>query len=136
MNSATFAGNIGKVRPLSNTQAGQVLNFSLAVKKRKDQTLWIDCALWGDRAAKLEPYLVAGGKICVQGEVDVGSYESNGQFNPKLTLNVRELTLMGGSETQSAPRSQPAPRPAPQPAPRPAAQPAPNHDNFDEDIPF
>jgi len=136
MNSATFAGNIGKVRPLANTQAGQVLNFSLAVKKRKDQTLWIDCALWGDRAAKLEPYLVAGSKVCVQGEVDVGSYESNGQFNPKLTLNVRELTLLGSSETQSAPRSQPTPRPAPQPEPRPAAQPAPSYDNFEYDIPF
>ncbi len=134
MNSATFAGNIGKVRPLASTQAGQVLNFSLAVKKRKDQTIWIDCALWGDRAAKLEPYLVAGSKVCVQGEVDVGSYESNGQFNPKLTLNVRELTLMGGGEAgqQVAQRSQPAP------APRPAPQPAPRHVSYDslEDIPF
>lgn len=146
MNNANFAGNIGRVRPLATTQFGVVLNFSLAVKKRqKDQTLWIECAVWGDRASKLEPYLASGTKVAVNGEVDVSTYEKDGQVFPKMTLTVRELTMMGGGEgqqrsQQSAPPPQQSAPPQQQrqqtaPPPRQSA-PAPQNADYDDDIPF
>ncbi|QDP46609.1 MAG: putative single-stranded DNA-binding protein [Prokaryotic dsDNA virus sp.] len=110
MNTATFAGNVGQDPRINsvNTQNGpkSVLNFSLAVQKRtKDQqgnyeTLWIDCALWGDRADKLSQYITKGTKLAVSGSVDVDSYEGNNGFVPKLTMMVNELTLQGGGQSQ------------------------------------
>lgn len=108
MNTANFAGNVGQ-DPRMNTVStanGQksVLNFSLAVQKRtKDQqgnyeTLWVDCAIWGDRADKLSQYITKGTKLAVSGSVDVDSYEGNNGFVPKLTLMVNELTLQGGGQ--------------------------------------
>ena len=110
MNTATFAGNVGQDPRMNsvNTQNGpkSVLNFSLAVQKRtKDQqgnyeTLWIDCAVWGDRAEKLSQYITKGTKLAVSGSVDVDSYEGNNGFVPKLTMMVNELTLQGGGQSQ------------------------------------
>ena len=110
MNTATFAGNVGQDPRMNsvNTQNGpkSVLNFSLAVQKRtKDQqgnyeTLWIDCAVWGDRADKLSQYITKGTKLAVSGSVDVDSYEGNNGFVPKLTMMVNELTLQGGGQSQ------------------------------------
>jgi len=110
MNTATFAGNVGQDPRMNsvNTQSGpkSVLNFSLAVQKRtKDQqgnyeTLWIDCAVWGDRADKLSQYITKGTKLAVSGSVDVDSYEGNNGFVPKLTMMVNELTLQGGGQSQ------------------------------------
>lgn len=139
MNNASFAGSIGRVRPLATTQFGVVLNFSLAVKKRqKDQTLWVECAVWGDRASKLEPYLSAGTKVAVVGEVDVSTYEKDGQVFPKMTLNIRELTLMGSGEGQQRnQQSAPPPQQRQQTAPPPRqSAPAPKNADYDEDIPF
>jgi single-strand DNA-binding protein len=123
MNNCTFAGNIGgdpRINSVSTANGPiSVLNFSLAVDKRKKddqgnkQTLWIDCALWGKRADALQQYLVKGQKISVSGSVDVDSYEKNGQVNPKLTLSVSDVTLQGGQQQQGQQQA-PSPQSAPQ----------------------
>lgn len=120
MNTANFAGNVGQDPRMNtvNTANGQksVLNFSLAVQKRtKDQqgnyeTLWVDCAIWGDRADKLSQYITKGTKLAVSGSVDVDSYEGNNGFVPKLTLMVNELTLQGGGQQGQSQNQSQAPQ--------------------------
>jgi single-strand DNA-binding protein len=91
-----------------NTANGpkSVLNFSLAVQKRtKDnngnyETLWVDCAVWGERADKLSQYITKGTKLAVSGSVDVDSYDGQNGVVPKLTMMVNELTLQGGGQHQ------------------------------------
>ena len=110
MNTATFAGNVGQEPRMNsvNTANGpkSVLNFSLAVQKRtKDQqgnyeTLWVDCAVWGERADKLSQYITKGTKLAVSGSVDVDSYDGQNGVVPKLTMMVNELTLQGGGQNQ------------------------------------
>lgn len=110
MNTATFAGNVGQDPRMNsvNTANGpkSVLNFSLAVQKRtKDQqgnyeTLWVDCAVWGERADKLSQYITKGTKLAVSGSVDVDSYDGQNGVVPKLTMMVNELTLQGGGQNQ------------------------------------
>ena len=112
MNVTTIAGNVGKDARLNSVQTNNgpmsVLNFSVAVQtSKKDQTtgkyisLWFDCALWGKRADTMVNYIKAGTKISLSGEVGVDSYtDGQGQIKPKLTLNVREVTLQGGNQQQ------------------------------------
>jgi single-stranded DNA-binding protein len=76
----------------------------------------------------------------VSGQAGVRTYESQGETRAVLTLNVREVTLLGskqdGGERPAATASRPAQqqqRPAQQAA-KPAAPPA---DDFgDDEIPF
>jgi len=91
MNVTTIAGNVGNVRGPNDANGKRVLNFSVAVNEGRDRTTWFDCALWGDRADKLAPYIQKGGKVTVSGRVSGDVYEGN----PKLKLFVLDVTLQG-----------------------------------------
>lgn len=142
MNNATFAGRIGRDAELRSTRDGKsVANFSLAVDEYAGQnerkTLWVDCSMWGERAAKLAQYLTKGTPVAVSGQVGIRTYESNGETRAALTLRVSEVTLLGGradgndregertrqQNTQRQQRTQ-------------ETRQAPPADDFEDDIPF
>jgi single-strand DNA-binding protein len=130
MNLFAATGNLGKDCRKGEAGGTAVLNFSIGVKSGygdKEQTLWVDCALWGKQAeSKLAGYLVKGQKVAVTGEL--GQREHDGKNY--LTLRVASIDLCGGKSEggqSSAPRNASQPKPAPQQA---AA------DDFDDDIPF
>ena len=94
MNVFTASGNLGKDVRLANVNGTDVANFNVAVRSgygQNEQTLWLDCALWGKRAEALGPYLVKGQTVVVSGEL--GTREHEGKTY--LTLRVGELTLVG-----------------------------------------
>ena len=161
MNVTTIAGNVGKDSRLNSVQTNNgpmsVLNFSVAVQtSKKDQStgkyisLWFDCALWGKRADSMVNYIKAGTKLSLSGEVGVDSYtDGQGQIKPKLTLNVRELTLQGGNQqqvqqTQQPQQQQPVQQHQQQPQnnayaqqrSNPPAQQQPPVPDFDDDLPW
>lgn len=132
MNNATFTGRIGRDAESRATPSGkQVVNFSLAVDERRGgekSTLWVSCAIWGERGEKLAQYLTKGAVVSVSGPVRVESYTAkSGEAASKLCLMVNDISLHGGNRDDQAP-SKPAPRAAPKPT---AAD-----DPFDDDIPF
>lgn len=106
-----------------------VLNFSVGVSVGfgdQQRTLWIGCALWGERGEKLAPYLTKGKPIAVTGDVDLRTYETrDGKSGAEITLNVQRVTLLGKGEAKG-----PASAPANPPAQKAA------RDDFDDQIPF
>lgn len=97
MNIGIFAGRVGKDAVLRHTQAGKpVLGFSVAVdvyvSGGEKETLWVECAMWGERGQKVAEYVTKGSSVTVQGRLSLDSYEGK----PKLKLDVQELTLQGG----------------------------------------
>lgn len=132
MNLFAATGNLGKDCRKGNVNNTAVLNFSIGVKSGygdHEQTLWVDCALWGKQAeSKLADYLVKGQKVAVTGEL--GTKEHEGKTY--LTLRVASIDLCGdksgGSSQSSNQQTSSAPK-ADKPAPAP-------YDKFDDDIPF
>lgn len=128
MNIFSFTGNLGKDCRMGTAGNSTVCNFNVAVKSGygdKEQTLWIDCALWGKQAeSRLPEYLLKGQQVAVSGEL--GSREHEGKTY--LTCRVNSVDLVGGKSDSPSP-SQPS-----APVPQPASQ-APV-DDFDDDIPF
>lgn len=125
MNIFIATGNLGNDCKVNNVNGTSVCNFSVAAKAGygdKQQTIWIDCALWGKRAeGKLPEYLIKGQQVVVSGEL--GSREHEGKTY--LTLHVENVDLAGGKQdSNSAPSQQPA---APQAA---------HIDDTSEDVPF
>lgn len=107
MNVFTFCGNLGNDCRTGSAGGTNVVNFSVAVKSgygEKEQTLWVDCALWGKRGDALQQYLTKGKKVVVSGEL--GTREHDGKTY--LTCRVNEITLAGdsGNGGGSQPQSQ------------------------------
>lgn len=106
MQVTMIAGNVGKDAELRRTQSGDaVLGFSVAVDNGKDKngnkrdSTWYRCSVWGKRAESLENYIKKGTKLALTGRVGVDVYEGRGS----LTLNVNELTFMGGGSQEREP---------------------------------
>ncbi len=129
MNVFAATGNLGKDCRKGEAGGTAVLNFSIGVKSGygdKEQTVWVDCALWGKQAeSKLADYLVKGQKVAVTGELGQREHEGKNY----LTLRVASVDLCGGkSDGGSQAAQQQSSQKAPQPQPDP---------DFDSsDIPF
>lgn len=100
MKSIVISGNVTKDAVLRRTQSGEpVLGFSVAVNDaRTKSALFFDCSLWGKRGDSLTSYLKKGTKVSACG--DLGTREHEGRTY--LTVNVSEVTLMGGGEARAA----------------------------------
>ena len=107
---ATFPGNLGKDCRVSQVGTQCVCNFPVAAKSGfgdRQQTIWVDCALWGKQAeSKLVEYLVSGQGVVVSGQL--GTKEHEGKTY--LTCRVTDIEL-AGRKPDSAPAQQAA-RPA------------------------
>lgn len=116
MNVFSFVGNLGKDARMGSAGGTSVCNFSVAVRSgfgQNEQTLWVDCALWGKRAeGQLPGYLTKGKKVAVSGEL--GTREHEGKTY--LTCQVNDVTLCGGGDGgQGGAQQQPSHPAAPAP---------------------
>ena len=137
MRQLTIAGRLGRDAELKTLGSGKdVINFAVAVdvyRAGSKETLWVDCALYGERAAKLQPYLTKGKSVTVSGDVSVRAYmKKDGTAAATLGCDVQRLTLQGGREAETSNVTNPAWGPAAKPA-RPAP---PAEENLDDEIPF
>ena len=107
-NSVTLLGRVGRDAELRHTPNGHpVLNWSVAVDTgwgERQGTLWLRCALWGDRAAKLAQYITKGTLLLVVGELGEPSVWTgqDGQARASLEVTVRELQFAGGGSREQA----------------------------------
>jgi single-strand DNA-binding protein len=109
MNSFTGIGRIGKDAQVRYTQSGAaVTGWSVAIDTGfgdKKTTTWLDCSAWGERFTKVAEYIRKGDRIGVTGEI--GTREHDGKTY--VTLNVRDVTLLGDKREAGAQKSAPAP---------------------------
>lgn len=96
MNVLTASGNLGKNAETRHTQSeNTVTSFSVAMKSgygQNEQTVWLDCSLWGKRGEALANHLVKGQQVVVSGELSTREY--NGKTY--LQLRCNDVTLVGG----------------------------------------
>lgn len=93
MLNITAHGNLGKDPELKNVGQNQVASFSLAVRTGKDETTWMNCAVWGKRAQTAAEYLRKGAKITIAGQGKLESYTKDGVEKQSLKVNVTDFTL-------------------------------------------
>jgi single-strand DNA-binding protein len=106
----TVAGNLGGDAELRSTQSGiNVCSFSVAGKSGygdREQTVWVRCSLWGNRAESLVGHLKKGTPVAVYGELSTSEWTTpDGGTRFSVECNVRDVKLMGKSpmgDSQSA----------------------------------
>jgi single-strand DNA-binding protein len=144
MNLITIAGRLGRDAEHKVLPSGkEVVNFAVAVdigRGDNKTTLWIDCALWGERASKLQPYLVKGKSVTLAGDFNLRTFEKkDGSAGATITCDVQRLTLQGGRDaeyTEAPTLAKPAMTPSVWQAPKQARPVPPTAAQFNDDIPF
>lgn len=111
-------------------------NYGKKDGEGKRPTQWIDASLWGERATKLEQYLLKGQQLCVVlDDVSVHTFDKkDGTTGTSLRARVVSIEFAGSrpADAERAPATATA-APAAKPA---VAKPAGKFDDFEDDIPF
>lgn len=121
INRVALTGRLTRDPELRATAAGtDVLSFGLAVNdQRKNQQTgqwedvanFVDCAMFGKRAASLHPLLAKGMQVALEGSLRYSSWDAQGgSRRSKLSVLVGELVLppRGVQGAQDAPQMPPA----------------------------
>lgn len=101
MNYVGLMGRLTRDPELKQTSSGKsYCRFSIAVKKEfvKDGVDFINCVAWDKRAEFIANYFGKGQRILIQGRINVGSYEVNGEKRNSFDVVVDRAEFI---ETQS-----------------------------------
>lgn len=153
INRVNISGNLTRDAELRATQTGMsVLGFGVAVNDRRknqqtgeweDYANFVDCTMFGERAAKIAQYLVKGTKVAIDGKLHYSSWERDGQKRSKLEVIIDDIEFLSRSQEPQvrqgyyeAPQAaRPVYQQHSQPT-QPQHQPAYVTSMYDSDIPF
>lgn len=101
LNSCMFIGNLGKDAELRYLASGLAkLDWSLAVNYRRgetNETEWVNCVWFGERAEKLAQYLVKGTSLYVEGRLNTRTWDDDGgKRHYRTEIVVNTVQLLGG----------------------------------------
>lgn len=111
MNFFAVSGRVGNDPQMRTIPSGtQVLNFSFAFDtgyKDKKATTWLSCAIWGQRADALKPYISKGMHLVLGGEISVRKWtDKDGKDGASLEMNVSQVTLPPKSKDSTPAQTQ------------------------------
>ena len=147
MNLAMLIGNVTRDPELKYTPSGTaILNYSIAVNHKygdKEETLFMECTMFGKFAETMNQYLKKGGKVAVSGMLKQDTWTAqDGTKRSKIYLKVDDLQLLGckggnsangGNNNNRAPKEPPVNTYSASEAPQDAI---PEIDVDEESIPF
>lgn len=114
-NLVILVGNLTRAVELSYTPAQvEVATFGLAVNKKyttkagekKDSVLFIDCVCFGKNAINLNKYTSKGSPILISGELQLDSWEKDGQKYSKHKVLVQSFQFLGSPKQSEQPKSE------------------------------
>lgn len=104
VNQVFLMGNLGADPELRAAGDGSVLKLRLATtetwldkdKNKKEKTEWHHVKIFGKRGEALAKYLHKGSKILVQGRLEYGEYEKDGQKKYVTDIVALDVKFAGG----------------------------------------
>lgn len=113
INRVFITGNLTRDPEMRQTNGGMpIMGFGMAVNDRRknqqtgeweDYPNYVDCSMFGERAAKVSQYLAKGSKVSVDGHLRYSSWEKDGQKRSKLEVVVENIEFMSRAEGAQAP---------------------------------
>lgn len=107
MNRITLLGRMVADVELKQTPNGvSVVAFTIAVRRDKENTDFIDCVAWRQTAEFIDNYFRKGSTIAVDGSLRTRLYEKDGQKRKVVEVNVERAYFAGGTESGAKPKAQ------------------------------
>lgn len=95
MNRITLIGNLGRDPEMRYFDSGKMkTSFSIAVKRTKEITDWINIECWGKTAEIAAEYLRKGNKVGIDGSLFFDSYEKDGKPVQRPYVNASQVHLI------------------------------------------
>lgn len=95
-------GNVGSVKLYQAEGKPSVLNFDVASNRRvggKEQTDWVACKVWYERAEKLADHVTTGTLLFVEGRPEARAYKrTDGSIATELVLHATEVVFLSGKK--------------------------------------
>ena len=112
INNVTITGNLTRDPEVKQTGGGMsVMKLGVAVNDRRknpqtqeweDVPNFIDCTMFGDRAAKVAQYLAKGSKVAISGRLRQETWETqDGQKRSRVGVVVDDLEFMSRNQHQA-----------------------------------
>ena len=99
----TVNGNLGRDPEQREINGKNVARFALAARTGRDETTWVNCTVWGNRAETVLKYMSKGDKITVVGSGRMNEYTTKeGVQRQSLELNVVDFTLPARKDSQES----------------------------------
>ncbi len=103
-NRVILVGNAGSDPDIQRTASGTtVAHLSLATNRRtrvngemQERTDWHRLTFWAAAAETIERYVRRGNRLYVEGRIEYGSYDRDGQSVPTADVVVQEFVLLDG----------------------------------------
>lgn len=102
MNYVSLLGRLTKDVELKQTSTGKTYcRFTLAVKKEyaSDGADFINCVAWDKRAEFLANYFAKGQRVLIQGRLNTGSYEVNGEKRFTTDVLVDKVSFVEAQQS-------------------------------------
>lgn len=104
VNRVILVGNAGSDPDIRRTASGTtVAHLSLATNRRtrvngemQERTDWHRLTFWAAAAETIERYVRRGNRLYVEGRIEYGSYDRDGQSVPTADVVVQEFVLLDG----------------------------------------
>ena len=104
MNKVILIGNIGKDPESKSLGDSTVAEFTLATNKKwksktgeqQSKTTWHNIKCWNKTAEIAAKYLKKGSQVCIEGEIEVETWEKDGKTNYKTVITCKSLQMLGG----------------------------------------
>ncbi|TFG62003.1 MAG: single-stranded DNA-binding protein [Spirochaetales bacterium] len=144
INTVIVVGRLTRDAELKYTTTGTaVSHLSIAVNRSRktgdqwtDEVSYFDVTLWGKSAESLQQYLIKGKQIAVEGELRQERWEKDGQKQSKVTINARNLQLLGGGSGGGGTGRPPQKQTGGYSPEASSEEGADYHEKFEDDIPF
>ncbi len=104
LNKLTLIGNVGAAPEMRTTSGGTKLTrLSLATNRpwtdsageAQEHTDWHRLTCWGKLAEVADEFVSKGDRLYVEGRVEYGSYDREGESVPTVEIHVYELLMLG-----------------------------------------
>lgn len=103
MNKVILCGRLTREAEIRYTQSDnkKVADITLAIRRDKENTDFINCTGFGKTAEIIEKYTSKGKELLVCGELRTNSYEDkNGIKRTKTYVLISEVQLIGGATAE------------------------------------
>lgn len=100
LNQVSIAGNVGG-EVTYNAEVG-VAKVSLATRRTKEVTDWLNCDIWGKQGETANNYLASGSQCAIGGQLKLETWNDKltGERRIGYRVTADRLTLLGGKRTQ------------------------------------
>ena len=106
-NKVMLIGNLTRDPELTDTASGTAMcRFGLAVNRKykqgdewKEDVCFVDITTWGNLADNCSKYIRKGSPVFVEGRLNLGTWEKDGEKRTKLDVVATIVQFLGSKQT-------------------------------------